>query len=96
MKLSIDYTEKLINIAIISEMLDNSVAREVEYSIISALHEDCEDALVIEGRSGIKKLKRMEQDNYIQGLSIGLRAVRFAHVSTLRLITNHEHSDCRR
>lgn len=68
MKLSIDYVQKLINIAIISEMLHDCEAEKVELSILSALQEDCEDALVVEGRSGIKKLKRLEQDNYIQGV----------------------------
>ena len=41
----------------------------VKNSIISALQEDCEDAMVIEGRSGIKKLRGMEQAGYIKDVA---------------------------
>lgn len=54
-----------INITIVSEIADGENISDVQQSIQNALEGDCEDALVIEGRSGIKKLRRMEQDNYI-------------------------------
>jgi len=41
----------------------------VQQSISSALCDDCEDALIVEGRSGIRKLKRLEQDLYIKNVN---------------------------
>jgi hypothetical protein len=56
-------------IAITSQLDADANMRLVRESISSALCEDFEDALIIEGRSGIKKLKRMEQDLYIRNVS---------------------------
>jgi len=55
-------------ISINSELAMSDDMSIVRNSISSALNEDCEDALVIEGRSGIKKLKRMELDSYIHNV----------------------------
>ncbi len=57
-----------INILITSQITGEANMEDIKYSIYSALEGDCEDALVIEGRSGIKKLRRMEQDSYIGGV----------------------------
>lgn len=57
--------KKHVEISIASEISESEEMDEVKTSINSALKEDCEDALVIEGRSGIKKLRRMEQAGYI-------------------------------
>ena len=54
-----------INIVVVSDIAPNDLMLNVENFIKSALEGDCEDALVIEGRSGIKKLLRLQQDNYI-------------------------------
>lgn len=60
--------EKQINIAITSETNSDEEMENAKNAIDIALHSDCEDALVIEGRSGIKKLNRMALDNYINSV----------------------------
>lgn len=57
--------EKQIKISIISETNTDIEMIDAKNSIQSALNSDCENALVIEGRSGVKKLNRMALDNYI-------------------------------
>ncbi len=64
-----DAKGKSINISITSELDPMDSIDVAKISIQSALEGDCEDALVVEGRSGIKKLRRMEQDNYIDGVT---------------------------
>jgi hypothetical protein len=59
---------KKISISIISEMADCSVINDVIGLISQALNSDHQDAHVIENRSGIKKLKRMEFDAYISNV----------------------------
>lgn len=54
------------HISITSEISTEEDPETARYSIQSALEGDCEDALITEGRSGIKKLRRMEQDGYIR------------------------------
>ena len=61
--------KKLINIKVESDIIDGDSMQNVTDSINAALTEDCEDALVVEGRSGIKKLRRMEQAGYIRDVS---------------------------
>ena len=56
---------KHVAIILSSELRSQDELAYVKHAIESALAEDCEDALVIEGRSGIKKLKRMEQAGII-------------------------------
>jgi len=58
-----------INITISSEISRGTSMIDVKRSIEASLAGDCEDALVIEGRSGIKKLRRMEQGSYIGGVN---------------------------
>lgn len=55
-------------ITIASELADSDDPTDVRNSIQSALDDDCEDALVVEGRSGIRKLRRLEQDLYIRNV----------------------------
>ncbi|MCV0437434.1 MAG: hypothetical protein K5880_02295 [Hydrogenophaga sp.] len=73
LKMDLDLNEadgkKLINIRVESELMPGEEISKVAHSINAALQEDCEDALVIEGRSGIKKLRRMEQAGYIRNVS---------------------------
>lgn len=57
--------KKQVRINIFSEIIPGQQMHDVISSINSALQEDCEDAMVVEGRSGIKKLRKMEQDGYI-------------------------------
>ncbi|MDM8359742.1 hypothetical protein [Pandoraea communis] len=57
--------KKRVSIQLTSELRPGDVMSDVRKSISSALEGDCEDALIFEGRSGIKKLKRMEQVGYI-------------------------------
>ena len=56
---------KHVAISLSSELRSQGDLPYVKHAIESALAEDCEDALVMEGRSGIKKLKRMEQAGII-------------------------------
>lgn len=56
---------KNVSITISSEIRNEDILQNVMQSVNSALEGDCEDALVVEGRSGIKKLKRMEQEGNI-------------------------------
>ncbi|WP_157072014.1 hypothetical protein [Cupriavidus sp. HPC(L)] len=58
-----------VNISIRSQLEDGTRMEDVERSISMALEGDCEDALIVEGRSGIKKLRRMEQTGYIGGVA---------------------------
>jgi len=58
-------SNKNIKITISSQIPEGEKMSDVESFIDTALKGDFEDALIVEGRSGIKKLKRMEHDNYI-------------------------------
>ena len=61
--------EKHIKISIVSEV-ENEDALDIAESLINeALASDFLNAHVIEGRSGIKKLRQMEKDNYINSIS---------------------------
>lgn len=60
---------KQVDINIFSQIGHHESMDYVKSSIISALQEDCEDAMVIEGRSGIKKLRGMEQAGYIKDVA---------------------------
>lgn len=62
-------TKKQVDIDIYSQISRHESMDYVKNSIISALKEDCEDAMVIEGRSGIKKLRGMEQAGYIKDVA---------------------------
>lgn len=64
---------KQVDINIFSQINRSQNMDCVEKSIISALQEDCEDAMVIEGRSGIKKLRGMEQAGYIKDVAYGFK-----------------------
>jgi hypothetical protein len=59
---------KHVAIVLSSELRSQHELPQVKYAIESALAEDCEDALVTEGRSGIKKLKRMQQAGIIDNV----------------------------
>ena len=61
-------TDVHFKISISSEISCYSTLELVKNSIQSSLEGDCEDALVTEGRSGIKKLRRMEQDGHIRNV----------------------------
>jgi hypothetical protein len=52
-----------------SQIAKNDDLSSVQTSIFSALEGDFEDALNFEGRSGIKKLKKMEQDLQIRNVN---------------------------
>lgn len=56
-------------ISISSDISARDSISSVRRSIEASLEGDCEDALITEGRSGIKKLRRMEQDGYIRNVS---------------------------
>lgn len=59
---------KHVAISLSSELFSQHELPQVKYAIESALAEDCEDALVTEGRSGIRKLKRMQQAGIIDNV----------------------------
>lgn len=61
--------KKLVGLNIFSQIKPTENMANVERSICTALAEDCEDAMVVEGRSGIKKLRKMEQAGYIQDVA---------------------------
>lgn len=58
--------KKRVSIQLTSELRPGDCLDEVKRSIATALEGDYEDALIFEGRSGIKKLKKMEQVGYIE------------------------------
>lgn len=58
--------KKRVSVKLTSELRPGDFMSDVRKSISSALEGDCEDALIFEGRSGIKKLKKMEQVGYIE------------------------------
>lgn len=62
---------KHVAISLSSELRNQHELSQVKHAIESALAEDCEDALVTEGRSGIKKLKRMQQAGIIDEVEYG-------------------------
>lgn len=68
MELSLDETagKKHVSITLTSELNPNDCLEDVRQSITTALEGDYEDALIFEGRSGIKKLRKMEQVGYIE------------------------------
>lgn len=57
--------EHWLQISLSSQIKEHETEFDVRSSIESALTGDFEDAHIIEGRSGIKKLRRMEKDGYI-------------------------------
>lgn len=59
------FYETSINILIRSEVVDKEELLKAKKLIETALDSDFENAHVIEGKSGVKKLKRMEKDGYI-------------------------------
>lgn len=63
--------ETNFKIEITSQLTPETDIGAVQEAIYSALCDDCEDALIVEGRSGIRKLKRLEQDLYIQNVNYG-------------------------
>jgi len=70
LKFRIDHLrdQKIIRISVASEVKNKSELLNSEKLINIALDADFEDAHIVEGRSGIKKLKRMEKDQYISGV----------------------------
>lgn len=60
---------KRVSIRLTSEIRSCDCIEVVRASILTALEGDCEDALVVEGRSGIKKLRRMEQEGNIEDVT---------------------------
>jgi hypothetical protein len=67
-KVIVESNEKDIHfrMSISSEISECDDILDVKESIQFSLDGDCEDALITEGRSGIKKLRRMEQDGQIR------------------------------
>jgi len=61
--------EKVIKISIASEVINNGKLLEAKKLIDKSLVADFEDAHVIEGRSGIKKLRLLEKDKYIKDVN---------------------------
>lgn len=60
--------EKYIKITVISEVKDENELNKSKGFIKEALSSDFINAHIIEGRSGIKKLKQMEKDKYIDNV----------------------------
>lgn len=71
---------KRVSITLTSELRHGDCMSDVKKSISSALDGDCEDALIFEGRSGIKKLKKMEQAGYIESVNYNFNN-NFIHAS---------------
>mgnify|MGYP000129657327 CR=1 FL=1 len=57
-----------IELAVTSEVARHDDFKDTRRLIENALSSDCSDANVIEGRSGIKKLKHLENEQYISNL----------------------------
>ena len=68
LNMDIEIANKVIKISIISEVKSNAELLKAQTLINQALESDFENAHIIEGRSGLKKLKRMEKDRYINNL----------------------------
>jgi hypothetical protein len=63
-----DDANKRFEISLLSEISETSTISECQKLIENALSSDFEDAHIIEGKSGIKKLKRLENDGYISAV----------------------------
>lgn len=72
-KIDFDVETKLLDIIVTSEVVSDSKLTEAKKLINEALQQDFENAHVIEGRSGIKKLNRMEKDGYIQNVKFSFK-----------------------
>ncbi|MBA6374711.1 hypothetical protein H4J64_05770, partial [Colwellia sp. BRX8-2] len=71
LEFEIEYRKEgqLIKLSIISEVDSHILLEEAKIRINEALSADFENAHIIEGRSGIRKLKRMEMDEYISDVN---------------------------
>lgn len=67
---------KRVTITVGSELQQGEKVENIADAINTALTEDCEDALIIEGRSGIKKLKKMEQAGNVEDVHYQFEADR--------------------